>query len=128
VTVYLDSGDIFDFLAPFSTTLTREGPYLRFLPQGGAERLGVMMIDVTPQLAEYFGTAGGVLIASVRPWSPAERGGLRAGDVVTRVGANTVRTVNDLAQALHRKLSGARLSIGVTRHREAYSIEVRVLQ
>jgi serine protease Do len=128
LTVYLDSGDIFGFMAPYSEGLTREGPYLRSLPRGGAARLGVVVLDLTPQLAEYFGTERGVLITSVRRWSPAERAGLKAGDVVVRIGRDSVRTATDFARALHRDLSRARLLIGVVRAGEDYAVEVKILQ
>jgi S1-C subfamily serine protease len=77
-------------------------------------------------LAEYFGTKDGVLIDSVRPWSPADRAGLKAGDVVIGVDGHAVRTATDLANALNRDLSGVRLSVGVTRDRRTSAIEVKV--
>jgi S1-C subfamily serine protease len=126
LTVFLDSREIRRFLASHATGPTREGPYLRTLPRGGAERLGVTILDLSPQLAEYFGTKDGVLIDSVRPWSPADRAGLKAGDVVIGVDGHAVRTATDLANALNRDLSGVRLSVGVTRDRRTSAIEVKV--
>jgi len=104
----------------------REGPYIRMLPRGGAERLGVAVYEVTPQLAEYSGTNGGVLIASVRHWSPADRAGLRAGDVITKVDGRAVRTTADLRRMLQRDLTNVELSISVTRDRRNQTIKIKV--
>ena len=85
------------------------------VPVGGIERLGLTGLEITPQLAAYFGTDGGVLISEIRHWSPADRAGLKAGDVVTRIDGHRVRTERDLAAALHRNLAGTRLMVGVRR-------------
>ena len=42
-------------------TQVREGPYIRTPPRGGARRLGVTVFELTPQLADYFGTKEGVV-------------------------------------------------------------------
>jgi len=110
IKVLLDASRRERFMAPFMSGPVREGPYLRTVPLGGAERLGLTVIELTPQLDEYFGTDGGVLISAVRHRSPADRAGLRAGDVVTRIQGHRVRTERDLAGALHRNLRGARLT------------------
>jgi serine protease Do len=104
----------------------REGPYIRTLPRGGARRLGVAVLELTPQLADYFGTKEGVLIASVRDWSPADRAGLKAGDVITAVDGIAVGTEADFTRVLHRDLTSAELSITVTRYLRKQRIEVNV--
>jgi S1-C subfamily serine protease len=126
IKVLLDASRREHFMAPFMSGPVREGPYLRTVPLGGAERLGLRVIELTRQLDEYFGTDGGVLISAVRHWSPADRAGLKAGDVVTRIEGHKVRTERDLAGALHRNLRGARLTVGVTRHGRDAVMEVRV--
>ncbi len=82
--------------------------------RGRVERgwLGLSGRHVTPGLAETFGlrAPGGVLVSSTLPDSPAERAGLRPGDVVTRVGDRDVRTLDELLDAVavagpHRPLT-----------------------
>jgi serine protease Do len=54
--------------------------------------LGVMIQPVTPELARAFqlGKSQGALISDVSPASPAERAGLKAGDVVTKLDDRSV--------------------------------------
>ncbi len=66
----------------------------------GQGRLGVRVQDLTPQLAEYFGTKDGVLISSVDADSPAAQAGLKAGDVVTRVNGEAVTSGSELVGAV----------------------------
>ena len=81
---------------------------------GGRGRLGVQLQSLGEQLAEYFGVSGGALITSVREDSPAAKAGLKAGDVITRVGDREVEDAGDVARAVHEAEEGS-LSITVVR-------------
>ena len=105
---------------------TREGPYLRMLPAGGAKRLGVTAIELPPQLADYFAAKDGVLVTEVRHWSPANRAGVKAGDIITGVDRAPVKAVADLNRALDRDLNGTRLWLDVTRDKRNGRIEVKI--
>jgi len=71
---------------------------------GGGGYLGVQMTDLTPELRTHFGVPedAGVMVSKVVEGSPAERAGLRVGDVITRVDGEDV----DSAIALRRLVSG----------------------
>ncbi|HEV2246465.1 MAG TPA: PDZ domain-containing protein [Terriglobia bacterium] len=64
--------------------------------------LGISGDDLTPQLARYFGVVQGkgVLVSRVDPSSPASAAGLRAGDVIVRVGSQQVGSMAELEWAL----------------------------
>lgn len=81
---------------------------------GGRGRLGVRLQSLGDQLAEYFGVTGGALVASVRDDSPAAEAGLKAGDVITRIGDKQIENAGDAARAVHEADEGA-LSITVVR-------------
>ena len=57
---------------------------------------GALVRDLSADLESYFGVGAGVLITDVVPGSPAERSGLRPGDVIVSVGDEEVTTVMEL--------------------------------
>jgi serine protease Do len=63
--------------------------------------LGIYCESVDSQLADYFGVKQGVLVRFVVNGSAAQRAGLKAGDVLTRVGDRVVATPRDVTVALH---------------------------
>jgi len=72
-------------------------------------RSGVMVENLTPQLGEFFGakSGNGVLVRSVEKGSRADKAGLRAGDVITRVGDQAVHDTGDFTHALRGRSSGS---------------------
>ncbi len=60
--------------------------------------LGAEMQNLDPELAAAFGLSGrsGAVLVTILPDSPAQRAGLRAGDVVTKVNGKQVRDAADL--------------------------------
>jgi len=60
--------------------------------------LGAEMQNLDPELAAAFGLSGrsGAVLVTILPDSPAQRAGLRAGDVVTKVNGKAVRDAADL--------------------------------
>jgi serine protease Do len=92
----------------------------------GRGRLGIGIEDLSPQLAEYFGTKDGVLVTSVEPESPAAKAGLKAGDVITAVGETTVSTPSDLTRAVRRAGEGAELSITYTRDKKSGTAKAKI--
>jgi serine protease Do len=68
----------------------------------GRGRLGVRVQDLNTDLGSYFGITDGkgVLITEVLKDTPAEKAGLKAGDVITKVGDKKVEDSDDLVSAL----------------------------
>jgi len=84
-------------------------------------RLGVGVQEMTDQLAEYFGATDGVLVTSVDDDTPAKAAGLQAGDVITRVNGEAVRSAADL----RRRLDRASGEVTITLIRDRKEIEVK---
>jgi serine protease Do len=109
--------------------LSRNLPQLNFEfnPSGAAARarLGVTLTDLTPQLASYFGATEGVLVSAVHADSAAARAGLHAGDVITTVNGQSVRSASDLAQAI-RSAGEAEMTIGIVRDKKETTLKARI--
>jgi serine protease Do len=64
---------------------------------GQAPRVGFEGETLTPQLAAYFGVREGVLVRTVSPRTPAEKAGLKAGDVITKVSGTPVSSPREIS-------------------------------
>ncbi|MBV8551889.1 MAG: PDZ domain-containing protein [Acidobacteriaceae bacterium] len=58
--------------------------------------LGIWCEPMDSQLAQYFGVKRGILVRSVEKDSPAEKAGVKAGDVLTSIGDRSVGSPHDL--------------------------------
>ncbi|MFQ5824698.1 MAG: PDZ domain-containing protein [bacterium] len=69
---------------------------------GGRPRLGVRVQELNEDLAPYFKVEknSGVLIWEVSEDSPAEKAGLKAGDVITKIDDEQISNPEDLIEAL----------------------------
>jgi serine protease Do len=87
--------------------------------------LGIEAESIDGQLAEYFGAKDGVLVRSVTRGSPAERAGIKAGDVITRVGDSRVTTAADVSNRL-RSARGASTPVVLLRERKEMTVTVTI--
>ena len=64
------------------------------------ERYGIRIQELTPALASYFNFKGkkGVLVAEVLPGSVSETSGIKAGDIITRVNAKEMGSVQEFEE------------------------------
>ncbi len=93
---------------------------------GQRSRIGIEAEPVNGQLADYFGVKDGVLVRSVNKGSPAERAGLKAGDVVVKVGSAGVRTPQDLAREFRSggRNGNAPLTVSVVRNHREFTLSL----
>ena len=89
----------------------------------GRGRLGVRIESLNPDLASALGTGSerGVLVLEVLGGTPAEKAGIKAGDIIVSVDREAVSDADDLVSAL-RDEDGA-VSIGVVRRGVKRTIE-----
>ena len=89
----------------------------QLIDYGAVERgqLGVSIFAVTPEVARSLGLrrAAGGLVTQVVPGSPAERAGVRAGDVITTIAGHVVRSNADLRNAIGFLRVGDEVTIGL---------------
>ena len=93
----------------------------------GRGRLGVRVENLNRDLGDYFGVADGkgALVVEVVKDTPAERAGLKAGDVITSVGEKKIYDTDDLVSALRSRDAG-RVSLDVIRHGSRRTIEAEL--
>lgn len=101
---------------------------LRNFPNHLTWRNGVLGIEcesIGDQLAEYFGVKQGVLVLSVEKDTPAAKAGLKAGDVITKIGERQVATPSEIISAVHDR-SSKELKVTLMRDRKETSFNVTV--
>lgn len=86
-----------DEVSPMTKLNMASGMHPFFFEESAA---GLQMEPLGGQLAEYFGVKEGVLVRAVAPESPAQKAGLKAGDIIVRLGDKPVRTPSDLTRPL----------------------------
>ncbi len=90
--------------------------------------LGINAEDLTSQLGSYFGAPNnaGVLVREVRPGTPADKAGLKAGDVITKVEGKEVRTLADLRVQLREKSNQASVNMSILRKGSEIAVTVPI--
>ena len=79
--------------------------------------LGVHLVDLTDQLGDYFGVSDGegVLISSVEEDSPAEKAGIKAGDIVLSADSEKIEDSGDLSDVVRGFDKGDNITVVVLR-------------
>lgn len=117
----------FKFKNPGPIFLSDEGMPL---PAGHRVTLGISGDDLTPQLAKFFGVnrGTGVLISEVTIGGPADKAGLKAGDVIVQVDGQPVKGVQDLRRSLNDNFTADTRKVNLTiirdHHEQTVSAEL----
>jgi serine protease Do len=101
------------------------------LRQFGSTRrgwVGVQMQQVTPDLAEGLGlpSTAGALVAAVTPNGPANKGGVRNGDLITSVDGKPVADTRALSRIVAETAIGKTVNVDVLRNGRKQTFRVTV--
>ena len=90
--------------------------------------VGVEIQDITPELAESFGLreSKGALIAGVLRNSPADRAGIRPGDVLVAIGDHAIADPKAMLDQVAALAPGRKERFKVQRGAEAVDVEVEI--
>jgi len=103
--------------------------YNALIASGQVQRgaIGVTFLDQSnPALLRSFGADHGVVVNNVEPGSPAERAGLKMGDVILAINGQAVSSGDDLVQIVSQSKIGSSLKLDLLRNgkRLVTSVEV----
>jgi serine protease Do len=91
-------------------------------------RIGVLIQEVTKELAESFGLAKptGALVASVQKDGPADKAGIEARDVILKFDSKTVASSGDLPRIVGATKPGSKVPVQVWRNGATKELTVTV--
>ena len=124
---------VVDFTAGLASALGGRTAPLTFVnvPQPTSHATGDSSATVTPGYGAYLGSIpdmtsspGGVKLMGVRKDSPADKAGLRAGDVITRIGKADVPDLQAMTNALRSFAPGDATEIAVQRGDSTLTLQV----
>jgi Do/DeqQ family serine protease len=90
--------------------------------------LGVSIQELTPELAEQFGSpdTAGALVGDVIKGSPAEGAGMQRGDIIRQYDGRTVKDPTHLRSLVAETTPGARASVKVLRDNSTKELSVSI--
>ena len=93
-------------------------------------RIGVQIAPVTKEVAESIGLGkpAGALVQSVEKDGPADKAGVEAGDLITKVDGKTVEKSGDLPRIIGNTKPGSKASLQIFRRGTAKDLTVTVAE
>lgn len=90
--------------------------------------LGVSVQDLDQKLADYFGLPDnkGVLVVKVLPNSPAEKGGVKEGDIIRRFNGKDVINLSSFLRIVSRARVGSEVKIDIIRDKKPVAVKVKI--
>jgi serine protease Do len=92
---------------------------------GSSLKVGAMVEPLTSQMAEYLGVPSGLMVKQVARKSEAETAGLKAFDVILKVGGDNIGTMADWERSLHAN-QGKSVQVTVLRDRKQQTLTLQV--
>jgi serine protease Do len=93
---------------------------------GKKPRLGIQVAELTAQMADFLGIPGreGVLVLETLPSTPAEKAGIRAGDVILSINERQVSSPGELIQHISSGVN----TIELARDQQVSTVQVNVVE
>lgn len=127
----MDLPDVEDMTERLTERLGRldeHGPAWMALTRGGKGRLGIAYTEIEGQLASYFKAPKdtAVLVNSVVEGSAAGKAGIKAGDLLVKLGGASIAEGSDLLEAVNELEPGKPTPVTVWREGKGVDLSVRV--
>jgi len=102
------------------------------LPFIGRERnyIGVFLEEINRDLSEYFGVnkGTGLLVTKIVQGGPAEKAGLKVGDVIIKADGKRIETRREIERIIQGKEEDEKISLEIVRNKKEEEIELRIEQ
>jgi serine protease Do len=104
--------------------------YLQVRKSGEVKRgeLGIFTQNITPVMAKGLSLARdhGVVLADVEPESPADRAGLRRGDVLVSLDGKAVGSASQIENRIFRRQAGEKVQLAILRGKQEFTFSLSV--
>jgi len=100
----------------------------RFFTLEKRKYIGVSLEPLNKDLAAYFGVKDGIglLVREFDENSPAQKAGLKVGDVIVKADGKSVETVPELSEMIQDKKKGDKIKIEFVRDKKTMTLEVEI--
>lgn len=88
--------------------------------------LGIMGSDITDELADLYKLPVGVLVREVFDGSPANKAGIKEGDIITSINGSTVMNMQSLIDYLNKTKVGDKAELNVVRENKSVTITITI--
>jgi membrane-associated protease RseP (regulator of RpoE activity) len=92
---------------------------------GSSLNVGALVEPLTSQMAEYLGVPSGLMVKQVARKSEAAAAGLKAFDVILKVGPENINTLSDWDRALHAN-QGKPVQVTILRDKKQQTVTLQV--
>ena len=89
--------------------------------------LGISGLDVktyTSYTGQDLDIENGIIVRSVKSGSVASKAGIKAGDIITKIGDTEIKTMNDLTKKLYSYSSGSKATLTVYRNGKTIDLKI----
>ncbi len=92
--------------------------------------LGVYIQDVSKAMEETFGVKAGegVLVSDIISESPAEKAGIKSGDIITKVNGKAVGSTDELIKTISTKPVGSVVTLDIVRDKAPLQVQVTLAE
>jgi len=90
--------------------------------------LGIAIQEISKELSESFNmkSTQGALVAGVEKESPADKGGLKPGDVILKFGENDIKISSDLPKFVSSTKPGSKIPVNILRQGKEKQLEITI--
>ncbi|GAW93761.1 S1C family serine protease [Calderihabitans maritimus] len=80
--------------------------------------------EITEEMSEWYGLPVGIYVGGIVPGGPAEKAGMKPGDIIVKIDDEIIASFEDLQKVLYRHQVGDRVTITVIRNGKRLTLPV----